>query len=112
MHEKEYMVWVDKPINPIFIKKMGNGIPILGTITRNCFVEQTGKNEFKIILTEGLNRQIRRMCQYLGYEVVKLKRVRIMNVNLDLKPGKWRNLTQKEMDEINRLVADSKKTRD
>lgn len=109
-HEKEYIVRVNKPVNTSFIKQMSNGIPVLGTITRKCQVEQTGKNEFKIILTEGLNRQIRRMCQFLDYEVVKLKRVRIMNVNLDLKPGKWRNLTQKEMEEINRLVANSKKT--
>jgi 23S rRNA pseudouridine2604 synthase len=110
MHEKEYVVKTDKPINADFIKRMGNGIPILDTVTRNCFVEQTGKNEFRIILTEGLNRQIRRMCHYLGYEVVKLKRIRIMNIHLDLKPGKWRNLTENEMDEINRLVAHSKKT--
>ncbi|HOO85473.1 MAG TPA: 23S rRNA pseudouridine(2604) synthase RluF [Prolixibacteraceae bacterium] len=111
-HEKEYIVRVNKPVNASFIKQMSNGIPILGTVTRKCKVEQTGKNEFKIILTEGLNRQIRRMCQFLDYEVVKLKRVRIMNVNLDLKPGKWRNLTQKEMEEINHLVANSKKTSD
>ncbi|MBN2263823.1 MAG: 23S rRNA pseudouridine(2604) synthase RluF [Prolixibacteraceae bacterium] len=111
-HEKEYIVRVNKPLNASFIKQMSNGIPILGTITRKCQVEQTGKNEFKIILTEGLNRQIRRMCQFLDYEVLKLKRVRIMNVNLDIKPGKWRNLTQKEMEEINRLVANSKKTND
>lgn len=111
-HEKEYIVRVNKPVNASFIKRMSNGIPILGTVTRKCKVEQIGNNEFKIILTEGLNRQIRRMCQYLDYEVVKLKRIRIMNVNLDLKPGKWRNLTQKEMEEINRLVANSKKTSD
>lgn len=109
-HEKEYIVRVDKPISPTFIQKMGNGIPILGTITRPCFVKQTSKFEFKIILTEGMNRQIRRMCQYLDYNVVALKRVRIMNVWLDLKPGEWRNLTTKEMDEINHLISDSSKT--
>lgn len=110
-HEKEYIVTVNKPITPDFISKMGNGIPILGTVTKKCFVEKQGKFVFKIILTQGLNRQIRRMCEYLGYEVKKLKRVRIMNVSLGkLTPGKWRYLTEKEMDEINRLVSDSVKT--
>ena len=109
-HEKEYLVRVDKPITKEFIHKMGNGIPILDTVTRKCFVEQTGKFEFRIILTQGLNRQIRRMCEYLEYRVRKLKRIRIMNVNLDVPVGKWRHLTKQELKEINRLVSDSSKT--
>jgi len=109
-HEKEYLVKVDKPITQEFITKMQNGVPILDTITRKCKVEKLGKYSFKIILTQGLNRQIRRMSEYLGYQVIKLKRIRIMNVKLDIPVGKWRNLTQKELAEINRLVADSSKT--
>lgn len=109
-HEKEYLVKVDKPITLDFITQMGNGVPILDTITRKCFVEQTERFEFKIILTQGLNRQIRRMCEYLGYEVVRLKRVRIMNIHLDLAVGKWRNLTEQELAEITRLLAHSSKT--
>lgn len=109
-HEKEYLVKVDKPITQEFITKMQNGVPILDTITRKCKVEKLGKYSFKIILTQGLNRQIRRMSEYLGYNVIKLKRIRIMNVKLDIPVGKWRNLTQKELAEINRLVADSSKT--
>ena len=89
---------------------MGAGVPILDTVTRPCKVKQTHKKEFCIILTQGLNRQIRRMCEYLDYRVVTLKRVRIMNVSLDVGKGKWRHLTKKEMAEINRLVADSAKT--
>ena len=91
-HEKEYIVTVDKPITPDFIYKMSNGIPILNTVTKKCFVKQTHKNQFRIILTQGLNRQIRRMCEYLNYRVNALKRVRIMNVKLDVKLGKWRHL--------------------
>jgi 23S rRNA pseudouridine2604 synthase len=109
-HEKEYIVTVDRIITSDFIKKMSNGIPILGTITRKCEVKPLGKYKFKIILTEGLNRQIRRMCEYLGYEVTKLKRIRIMNIPLDLPIGKWRDLTETEMAEINRLLAHSSKT--
>jgi len=109
-HEKEYIVTVNKPITSEFISKMSNGIPILDTVTRKCKVEKLSKNVFKIILTQGLNRQIRRMCEYLDYRVTKLKRVRIMNVELDIPVGKWRNLTQNEMAEIHRLVADSNKT--
>ena len=109
-HEKEYQVTVNKPITENFIFKMSNGVPILDTVTRKCKVEQTGKNAFKIVLTQGLNRQIRRMCEYLGYEVTKLKRVRIMNVKLDLGVGRWRNITKPELQEINRLVAESSKT--
>jgi len=111
-HEKEYVVTVNKPITKAFIAKMSKGVPILDTVTRPCVVTQTHKNEFNIILTQGLNRQIRRMCEYLDYKVVTLKRVRIMNVTLDVAKGKWRHLTDKELAEINRLVADSKKTVD
>jgi 23S rRNA pseudouridine2604 synthase len=109
-HEKEYVVTVNRPITEEFIQKMGSGVPILDTVTRPCEVKQTHKKEFSIILTQGLNRQIRRMCEYLDYRVVTLKRVRIMNVSLDVGKGKWRHLTKKEMAEINRLVADSAKT--
>lgn len=109
-HEKEYLVSVNKPINPEFLKRMRNGIPILDTITRKCEVEQLDKNRFKIILTQGLNRQIRRMCEYLDYKVVKLKRVRIMNIRLDIPIGKWRYLTDDELNEITRLISDSAKT--
>ncbi len=109
-HEKEYIVSVDKPINPEFIKKMSDGVPILGTITQKCEVKQINRFKFNIILTQGLNRQIRRMCDYLGYKVTKLKRVRIMNIHLDVPVGSWRDLTKKEMEEINHLVADSSKT--
>ncbi|MGX1929062.1 23S rRNA pseudouridine(2604) synthase RluF [Flagellimonas sp. 2504JD4-2] len=111
-HEKEYIVTVNKPITPDFLKKMRNGVPILDTVTRKCEVEQLGANQFKIILTQGLNRQIRRMCEYLDYRVKKLKRVRIMNVNLDVPVGKWRHLTDEELMEINRLVSHSSKTHD
>lgn len=109
-HDKEYLVTVNKPITKDFIKKMGGGIPILDTITKKCYVKQTGTFTFKIILTQGLNRQIRRMCEYLDYEVLKLKRIRIMNVKLDIQVGKWRYLTNKELKEINRLVKTSSKT--
>ena len=109
-HEKEYVVTVNRPITEEFIQKMAAGVPILDTVTRPCNVKQTHKKEFRIILTQGLNRQIRRMCEYLDYRVVTLKRVRIMNVSLDVGKGKWRHLTKKEMAEINRLVADSIKT--
>lgn len=109
-HEKEYIVTVNKPITEEFIKRMGNGVPILDTYTRNCFVDQIDENSFKIILTQGLNRQIRRMCEYLEYRVTKLKRVRIMNISLDIPVGKYRDLTSEEMTEINRLVEDSSKT--
>lgn len=111
-HEKEYEVTVNKPITKDFIQKMSNGVPILNTVTRKCKVKQIGNYKFNIILTQGLNRQIRRMCEYLGYEVTKLKRIRIMNIPLDLPIGKWRDLTKNEMEEINSLVADSSKTFD
>ncbi|WP_074408319.1 23S rRNA pseudouridine(2604) synthase RluF [Aquimarina megaterium] len=109
-HEKEYVVTVNKLISPLFIKRMSNGIPILDTITRKCEVEQISKYDFKIVLTQGLNRQIRRMCEYLGYEVVKLKRIRIMNVPLDVPTGEWRYLTEKELGVLNAGVGDSSKT--
>lgn len=109
-HEKEYIVTVDKPITPNFLRQMRNGVPILDTITRKCEVAQVGSYQFKIVLTQGLNRQIRRMCEHLDYHVKKLKRIRIMNVKLDLPAGKWRDLTDAELKEINRLVADSTKT--
>ncbi len=111
-HEKEYLVTVNKPITDNFISKMGMGIPILETITRKCFVKQTHKKQFKIILTQGLNRQIRRMCEFLDYRVVKLVRTRIMNVNLDIDIGKHRELTSKEIKSIKELVTDSNKTID
>ncbi len=109
-HEKEYIVTVNKPITAEFVHKMQNGIPILDTVTRKCEVEKVDRFTFKIILTQGLNRQIRRMCEYLDYKVTRLKRIRIMNVSLDIPVGKWRDLTDKELQEINRLVADSNKT--
>ena len=110
-HEKEYIVTVDKEITEEFVRKMGNGIPILGTVTKKCKVEKMSKYVFKIILTQGLNRQIRRMCEYLGYEVTKLKRTRIMNVSLSgIKYGDWRELTQQEIDTINKLIKTSSKT--
>ena len=109
-HEKEYIVTVNKPITPDFIRKMSNGIPILNTVTKKCFVKQTHKNQFRIILTQGLNRQIRRMCEYLNYRVNALKRVRIMNVKLDIKLGKWRHLRADELKKLNQLLSDSLKT--
>ncbi|HAH36939.1 MAG TPA: 23S rRNA pseudouridine(2604) synthase RluF [Algoriphagus sp.] len=109
-HEKDYVVTVDKPIDKRFIQRMSDGIPILGTVTKKCKVEQISRFKFRIVLTQGLNRQIRRMCEYLGYQVKQLIRVRIMNVHLDLPTGKWRDLTEKEMKELNRLIADSSTT--
>jgi pseudouridine synthase len=110
-HDKEYIVTVDKPISERFILRMSKGVPILGTITKPCIVKVHSKFEFRIILTQGLNRQIRRMCEYLDYEVLKLKRSRIMSVELGtLRPGQWRDLTDDEMTEINGAVATSSKT--
>lgn len=111
-HGKEYIVRVDKPISPRFLEKMRNGVPILGTITKKCEVEQIDTMTFRIVLTQGLNRQIRRMCEFLGYEVKKLKRIRVLNIHLDLPVGKWRDLTPEELSTLNHLVADSKKTFD
>ncbi|MGB0936223.1 MAG: 23S rRNA pseudouridine(2604) synthase RluF [Colwellia sp.] len=110
-HDKEYTVTVDKPISERFIQRMSKGVPILGTITKPCIVRVKSKFVFSIILTQGLNRQIRRMCEYLDYDVKKLKRNRIMSVELGaLKPGQWRDLTHEEMTEINKAVAGSTKT--
>lgn len=110
-HEKEYEVTVDKPVDKAFIAKMSNGIPILGTVTKRCKVRKTGDNSFTIVLTQGLNRQIRRMCEFLGFEVVTLKRVRIMNIDLrGLKSGQWRLLTDNELREIDGAVEGSAKT--
>jgi 23S rRNA pseudouridine2604 synthase len=110
-HEKEYAVMVDKPVTNDFIRQMSEGVTILGTITKKCFVEKESDFVFRITLTQGLNRQIRRMCDYLGYRVYRLKRLRIMNVTLDgIAPGKWRNLTPQELKEINEMVAKSVKT--
>lgn len=109
-HEKEYIVTVNRPITDRFIQRMGNGIPILDTITKKCKVEQISKYIFRIILTQGLNRQIRRMCEYLGYEVTALKRIRIINISLDVPVGRYRNLTDTEINELNKLIAPSVKT--
>ena len=108
-HEKEYLVTVNKPVTKEFIEKMAQGVPILDTVTRKCEVEQIHKKQFRIVLTQGLNRQIRRMCEYLDYRVVKLKRIRIMNIELDIGVGKYRELTKKEFNELNRLLKTSKK---
>jgi 23S rRNA pseudouridine2604 synthase len=109
-HDKEYVVTVDKPISERFVERMSRGVPILGTITKPCIVIPQSKFVFRIILTQGLNRQIRRMCEYLDYEVIKLKRSRIMNVELsNLKLGQWRDLTGEEMADINNAVASSTK---
>ena len=100
-HEKEYEVEVDKPFDDEFLKKMSEGVPILDTVTRKCKLMRTGKTSFNIILTQGLNRQIRRMCEYFGYKVVKLKRIRIMNIRLgNIKPGTYRNVTEEEYNEL------------
>lgn len=109
-HDKEYIVTVDKPLSGQFAGLMSKGVPMLDTVTKPCSVTIQGRNVFRIILTQGLNRQIRRMCEHFGYTVTRLKRTRIMNVELgSLKPGQWRDLTRDEMAEINKAVADSKK---
>lgn len=110
-HEKEYIVTVDKAIDAAFVHKMANGIPVLGTITKKCFVRQEGNRKFRIVLTQGLNRQIRRMCEFLCYEVKTLTRVRIMHINLGNLPlGKTRYFTAPEIEKLNELVAGSSKT--
>ncbi len=110
-HEKEYLVTVNQKITPEFVSKMANGIPILGTVTKKCTVTKLNNYTFKIVLTQGLNRQIRRMCEFLSYKVTKLKRTRIMNVSLgNLKTGEWRELTKSEIEQINKLTASSSKT--
>nr|WP_297458966.1 23S rRNA pseudouridine(2604) synthase RluF [uncultured Halomonas sp.] len=110
-HEKEYRVSVDKPIDADFVHRMAAGIPILGTVTRPCRVNQTGPNSFTIVLTQGLNRQIRRMAEYLGYNVTHLKRVRLMNIGLGkLQVGQWRELSPAEMGVLDKMLAHSSKT--
>ena len=109
-HEKEYIVEVNKPVTKEFIKKMGEGVPVLDKITNRCKIKQTGKKTFKIILTQGLNRQIRRMCEYFDYRVVFLKRIRIMNIKLDIPVGEYRDFTKSELNQINQLVKNSSKT--
>jgi 23S rRNA pseudouridine2604 synthase len=103
-HEKEYIVDVDKEITNEFLSKMASGVPILNKITQPCIVKKTAAKQFKIILTEGMNRQIRRMCDYFGYNVVKLKRTRIMNITLNLPVGKYRELTDKELKTLFQLL--------
>lgn len=109
-HEKEYIVRVNKPINSAFTKQMSSGIPILETTTKPCKVKKLGYNEFSIVLTQGLNRQIRRMCEYLGYRVTKLQRIRIMNIELDIPIGEYREFTKEELLELNTLLDGSQKT--
>jgi 23S rRNA pseudouridine2604 synthase len=111
-HEKEYIVTVDRPIDGNFVRRMSEGIPILGTVTDPCKVEMISKFKFRIILKQGLNRQIRRMCEYLGYTVKQLKRIRIMHIHLDIPVGKWRDLSEKELSVLNASIADSSKTFD
>jgi len=108
-HEKEYLVTVNKPVTKEFVEQMSRGVPILETVTKKCEVKQLSKFKFKIVLTQGLNRQIRRMCQHLEYHVVQLKRVRIMNITLDVPVGEWRDLTDAELKEIDQLTATSSK---
>ena len=109
-HEKEYIVTVDKPISQTFVQRMSSGIPILDTITKECEVQKLSTFEFKIILTQGLNRQIRRMCEYLNYEVQSLKRTRIMNIHLKSELGSHRDLTALELSTLNKTLKDSKKS--
>ncbi len=107
-HEKEYVVTVNKPINDAFIEGMSKGVPVLGVMTKKCKVVHEGNNVFRITLVQGLNRQIRRMCEYFGFEVIKLERVRIMNITLKgLAIGDWRELDEQEQAEINKLLAKS-----
>jgi 23S rRNA pseudouridine2604 synthase len=106
-HEKEYHVTVDKPITHEFIKQMSKGVPILNTVTRPCEIKRIKDYEFKIILTQGLNRQIRRMCEYLGYRVKKLKRIRIMNIKLDIPLGEWRYFNDQEFSELKKMLSKS-----
>ena len=107
-HEKEYIVTVNKPITDDVITAMGNGVPIMGVVTKKCKVVREGANAFRITLIQGLNRQIRRMCEHFGYEVKKLERIRIMNIKLNKLPvGDWRDLTSNELDIIYGMIADS-----
>jgi 23S rRNA pseudouridine2604 synthase len=108
-HEKEYEVTVNRPVTPEFIHEMASGVPILDTVTKKCFVKATGSHSFRIILTQGLNRQIRRMCEHFGYHVRTLRRVRIMNVTLDVPLGRWRYLSDREVKDIQKMVDRSSK---
>lgn len=112
-HSKEYIVTVDKPITPEFVQRMSNGVRILGQMTQKCFVRQEGKMKFRIVLTQGMNRQIRRMAEVLGYKVKSLTRIRIMNISLGgIQPGRWRYLTPVETEKMMEMVATSRKTED
>lgn len=109
-HEKEYLVQVDKKITEDFLRNMAEGVPILGTVTRKCLVEKAGEDSFRIVLTQGLNRQIRRMCAYFGYEVLQLKRVRVLNLKLgDLKKGSFREATEEEVTQLEHLLKKGEK---
>ena len=108
-HEKEYIVTYDKPISHTFVQRMSSGVPILETVTKECKVQKLSTYEFKIVLTQGLNRQIRRMCEYLNYEVQSLKRTRIMNIHLKSEVGSYRDLTDLEMETLNETLKHSKK---
>lgn len=109
-HEKEYLVTVNRSITDRFIQRMASGVPILDTVTKDCVVEQLDRRQFRIVLTQGLNRQIRRMCEYLDYRVLQLKRVRILNVNLDMPIGAYRDLYDSELKELQELTSESSKT--
>jgi len=109
-HEKEYIVSVDKPISQTFVERMSSGVPILNTTTKQCKVKKISQKTFKIVLTQGLNRQIRRMCEYLGYEVKSLQRTRIMNIHLKSSLGTYRELSEEELTTLNSLIKNSKKT--
>lgn len=111
-HEKEYIVQVDKKLTEAFLGRMRKGVPILGTVTKPCKVRKISDNTFSLILTEGLNRQIRRMCSYYEYKVEKLRRTRVMNIQLDMPKGKWRHLRPEEIQKLKQLVQDSSKTED
>lgn len=106
-HEKEYQVTVDKPLNNDFLKKMSTGVPILNTVTRPCEIKRIKEYEFKIILTQGLNRQIRRMCEHFGYKVKKLRRIRIINIKLDIPLGEWRYFNDSEISELKKILSRS-----
>ncbi|MEO7524288.1 MAG: 23S rRNA pseudouridine(2604) synthase RluF [Ferruginibacter sp.] len=112
-HEKEYIVTVDKQMDAAFINNMRTGVRIMGTTTNKCFVKQEADSRFRIILTQGLNRQIRKMCETLGYRVTSLKRIRIMSITLSgLAPGKWRYFTLPEISSLNEMLKNSSKTAD
>jgi 23S rRNA pseudouridine2604 synthase len=108
-HEKEYLVTVNRPITKTFTEKMSSGVPILGTMTKRCSVERVGNKTFRIILTQGMNRQIRRMCEHLNYDVIALKRVRILNIELgDMKEGEHRNVTEEEKRKLFEMIKGSR----